>query len=44
MNDNLDRLRHGWHPRKNAAWFWWVGADLIALCGIIKAIIRARGR
>jgi hypothetical protein len=40
MNENLDRLRHrlrhGWHPRKDAHWFWWVLAALIVLLSIAK--------
>lgn len=32
MNENLDRIRHGWFPRKDAQW--------IVLAAIVKMAIR----
>ena len=31
MNENLDRIKHGWSPRKDANWIWWIIADGIVL-------------
>jgi hypothetical protein len=39
MNENIDRIRDGWIPRKDAHWFWWVVADAIVLVSILKLIV-----
>jgi len=35
-SENLKRLRGGWHPRKDARWYWWVLADAMVLVSILK--------
>jgi hypothetical protein len=42
VNENLDRLRHGWQPRKDARWYWHVLADLIMLVGMVRRRVRRR--
>jgi hypothetical protein len=42
MNENLDRIKHGWFPRKDAHWIWWIVADVIVLIGIVKMWITKR--
>ena len=46
MNENLDRLRHGWFPRHDAHWIWWIIADVVVLVAIAKLAVRSalRGR
>jgi len=34
--ENLDRLRHGWFPRADARWYWWMIADAMVLVSILK--------
>jgi hypothetical protein len=40
MNENMDRIKHGWHPRKDANWIWWIIADGIVLTAIAKMRIK----
>jgi hypothetical protein len=42
MNENLDRLKHGWSPRKDANWVWWMLADGIVLIAIMKMWIKKK--
>lgn len=39
MKENLDRILHGWFPRQDAHWFWWVVADIIVLVSIMKLVV-----
>jgi hypothetical protein len=42
MNENLDRIKHGWLPRKDAHGIWWIIADVIVLIAIVKMWIKRR--
>ena len=44
MIENPNRLRHGWHPRKDAHWVWWVIADTMVAVSIIKMWIARKFR
>ena len=46
MKENFDRIKHGWQPRKDAHWAWWLIVDIIVLVSMLKRMamnkLRAR--
>jgi hypothetical protein len=44
MNKNLDRIRKGWHPYRDAHPIYWVLADLIVLKFIVILTIKRKIR
>ena len=44
MNKNLDRMLHGWFPRPDAHWIWWLVADIVVLVSILKLVVMDKSR
>ena len=42
--ENLDRLLHGWFPRPDANWTWWIIADIVVFVSMLKLIVQNKLR